>query len=154
MSVQLPNLFTPLKIKNVTIRNRTLITGHGTLMAAGGTPTDQLITYYVERAKGGVGLIVSEFATVHPAYTSVLKACDENLIPAYQAMTKAVHEHGAKIIQQVGHIGRQRLPGQRITWAASPMPYQFYDLIGLTPKEIEIEEIKEEEKEALKEAKA
>ncbi|MBE0599479.1 MAG: FAD-dependent oxidoreductase, partial [Desulfuromonadales bacterium] len=77
------------------------------------------------------------------AYTSVLKACDEKLIPAYQAMTRAVKEHGTAIIQQVGHIGRQRLPGQRLTWAASPMPYQFYDLIGLTPKEIEIHEIKE-----------
>ncbi|MBE0556074.1 MAG: hypothetical protein IH628_02480, partial [Proteobacteria bacterium] len=52
MAGPLGNLFTPLKIKNVTVRNRSLITGHGTLMAAGGTPTETLTNYYVERAKG------------------------------------------------------------------------------------------------------
>lgn len=143
MSDQFQYLFTPLKIKDVTFRNRIMITGHGTGMGGRGKPSSRLINYYVERAKGGVGAIVSEFATVHPGYTSVLNAHDERFIPDFQRMTKAVKEQGAVIIQQIGHIGRQRLAGQRLTWAASPMPYQFYDLIGLTPKEIEIKEIKE-----------
>ncbi|WP_319409385.1 FAD-dependent oxidoreductase [uncultured Desulfosarcina sp.] len=143
MSEMFEYLFTPLKIKDVTFRNRVMITGHGTLMGARGIPSQQLIDYYVERAKGGVGLLVSEFATVNPTYTSVLNAFHEDYITECSKMNKAVHEHGTKIIQQIGHIGRQRLPGQRLTWAASPMPYQFYDLIGLTPKEIEVEEIHE-----------
>ncbi|MBI5896890.1 MAG: hypothetical protein HZB24_13115, partial [Desulfobacterales bacterium] len=143
MSEMFEYLFTPLKIKNVTFRNRVMITGHGTLMGANGVPSQQLIDYYVERAKGGVGLLVAEFATVNPTYTSVLNAFHEDYIPMCRKMTTAVQEHGTKIIQQIGHIGRQRLPGQRLTWAASPMPFQFYDLIGLTPKKIEIEEIHE-----------
>ncbi|MBE0599478.1 MAG: FAD-dependent oxidoreductase [Desulfuromonadales bacterium] len=143
MAGQFDYLFTPLKIKNVTIRNRVLMTAHGTLMGACGYPTEQLINYYVEKAKGGCGLLISEFASIHPGYTNVLRFDDEKLIPAYKAMTAAVHEHGAAIIQQVGHIGRQRLPGQRLTWAPSAMPLPFFDLIGLTPKEIEIEEIQQ-----------
>lgn len=143
MSELFDYLFMPLKIKDVTLRNRVMITGHGTLMGAHGVPSQQLIDYYVERAKGGVGLLVAEFATVNPTYTSVLNAFHEDYIPECRKMNKAVQEHGTKIFQQIGHIGRQRLPGQRMTWAASPMPYQFYDLIGLTPKEIEVEEIQE-----------
>jgi 2,4-dienoyl-CoA reductase-like NADH-dependent reductase (Old Yellow Enzyme family) len=143
MTTQFQNLFTPLKIKDVTIRNRILITGHGTLMSRGGRPTEQLINYYVERARGGVGMLVSEFATVHPAYVGVLSACDERLIPDFKIMTKAVRDNGAAIVQQIGHIGRQRLAGQRITWAPSAMPFQFYDMIGLTPKVIEKKEIDE-----------
>ncbi len=143
MAGQFEYLFTPLKIKNVTIRNRIVMTAHGTLMGACGYPTDQLINYYVEKAKGGCGMLVSEFATVHPGYTSVLNIHERSFMPHFQRMTKAVKEHGATIMQQIGHIGRQRLPGQRLTWAASAMPHPFYDLVGLTPKEIEIEEIKE-----------
>ena len=143
MAEQFQHLFTPLKIKNVTFKNRIMITGHGTLMGATGVPSERLIDYYVERAKGGVGLLVAEFATVHPGYTSVLCGCNESLIPEFQKMTKAVKSHGTAIIEQIGHIGRQRLPGQRLTWAPSAMPCPFFDLIGLTPKTIEIEEIKE-----------
>jgi 2,4-dienoyl-CoA reductase-like NADH-dependent reductase (Old Yellow Enzyme family) len=143
MSEQFKYLFSPIKIKNVTIKNRVLMTSHGTLMGAAGYPTERLIDYYVEKAKGGCGLLTSEFATVHPGYTSVLNGTDRSLMPHYQKMTQAVHEHGAAIIQQLGCIGRQRLPGQRLTWAASPMPMMFFDLVGLTPKEIEIEEIQD-----------
>ncbi len=141
MSDQFQHLFTPLKIKNANIRNRILITGHGTGMTRGGRPTAPLINYYVERAKGGVGMLVSEFASVDPAYRGLLGLSDERFIPAYREMTQAVKAHGVTFVQQIGHIGRQRLAGQRITWAPSAMPYQFYDVIGLTPKEIEIEEI-------------
>ena len=66
MSEMFEYLFMPLKIKDVTLRNRVMITGHGTLMGAKGFPSQQLIDYYVERAKGGVGLLVAEFATVNP----------------------------------------------------------------------------------------
>jgi 2,4-dienoyl-CoA reductase-like NADH-dependent reductase (Old Yellow Enzyme family)/thioredoxin reductase len=143
MSGQFEYLFSPLKIKNVTIRNRILMTAHGTLMGAAGFPSEKLIDYYVEKAKGGCGLLTSEFATVHPGYGSVLNGCDRSLMPHYVKMVDAVHAHGAAIVQQLGCIGRQRLPGQRLTWAASPMPMMFFDLVGLTPKEMEIEEIKD-----------
>ncbi len=143
MADQFQHLFTPLKIKNATFRNRILITGHGTLMGASGIPSQQLIDYYVERAKGGVGGLVSEFASIHPGYTNVLNFHSSKTIPDFRKMTKAVKEHGTTIIQQIGHIGRQRLPGQRLTWAPSPMPLRFFDLNGLTPKEIEIEEIQD-----------
>jgi 2,4-dienoyl-CoA reductase-like NADH-dependent reductase (Old Yellow Enzyme family) len=88
-------------------------------------------------------MIAVELASVHPSSRCPLIAYDERTIPQYKALTDAVHEHGARIVLQIGHTGRQRLAGSRLTWAASPIPYQFFDIIGLTPKEMEIEEIHE-----------
>ena len=136
-------LFTPIQIRNVTVRNRIVSTGHGTMLGAYGAPSQRLIDYHVERAKGGCGMIVVELASVHPSSRCPLIAYDEKAIPQYRALTDAVHEHGAKIVLQVGHTGRQRLAGSRLTWAASPIPHQFFDIIGLPPKEIELEEIHE-----------
>lgn len=140
---QFQYLFTPIKIRDVTIRNRIVSTGHGTMLGDRGVPSQRLIDYHVERSKGGCGMIVVELASVHPTCRAPLIGWDERLIPKYKALTDAVHEHGAKIVLQIGHIGRQRFFGQRLTWAASPMPYLFFDTIGLTPKEMEIEDIKE-----------
>ncbi|MBT3310498.1 MAG: FAD-dependent oxidoreductase [Desulfobacteraceae bacterium] len=143
MSDQFQNLFTPIRIKNVDIRNRIVSTGHGTGLGENKIPGQPIIDYHVERAKGGCGLIVVEIAGVHKSTAAPLIGWDERLIPEYKKLTDAVHEHGAKISLQVGHIGRQRFFGRRLNWAPSPMPYQFYDTIGLTPKEVEIEDIKE-----------
>jgi len=142
-TARFPFLFTPIKIKGVTIRNRIVSTGHATLLGSGGMPSERLIRYHAERAKGGAGFIVVEIAGVHHTASSDLKAWDEKTIPAYRALTDAVHEHGAKIALQLGHMGRQGAPQKRLTWAPSPMPYVFFDTIGMTPKEMEPEDIQE-----------
>ena len=61
-----PNLFSPLTIGGVTIRNRIMSSGHDTVMARDGLITDQLIAYQEARAKGGAGLIIIQVAGVHP----------------------------------------------------------------------------------------
>ncbi len=143
MSQQFEHLFTPLKIKNVTFRNRILATGHGTFMHGGQPDEDGIVRYLAERSKGGCGLIVVECASIVPGYSGLFNVYDENLIPAYRKLTNAVHEHGAKIIQQVGHVGRQALPGQRMSWAPSGIPCRIDDWLPITPKEMEIEDIKD-----------
>ena len=59
------NIFTPLTIKNMTMRNRIMMTPMGTNY---GEQTGEMsflhIDYYTERAKGGVGLIMVENASV------------------------------------------------------------------------------------------
>ena len=46
-------LFTPLRIKSITIRNRLLSTGHVPGYARNGYPMEQYRLYHVEKAKGG-----------------------------------------------------------------------------------------------------
>jgi len=141
MAGQFEHIFTPLKIKNVTIRNRISLTGHGTFFH-GGEPIERLRNYFAERAKGGIGLVVAECGTVHPAYPALLKIYDEKLIPGFRAMTQAVQDHGAKIFQQLGHVGWMPVGG-RLTYAASAVPFRFLEATPPTPKEMEIEDIQE-----------
>ena len=59
-AASLPNLLAPLTIGPVELRNRLVMTGHVTGMAKDHFPGDQLREYYLERARGGVAMIVSD----------------------------------------------------------------------------------------------
>ena len=51
-----PNLFKPLTLNKLTLRNRIVSTAHAEVYAEpGGLPGDRYIRYYEEKAKGGVG---------------------------------------------------------------------------------------------------
>ncbi len=62
-----PKLFSPLKIRATTIRNRIVSTGHMTMMARDGVPSEQMVAYHEARAVGGVGLIITESARIDPS---------------------------------------------------------------------------------------
>ena len=59
MAGQFPHLFSSIKIRNMTVRNRIVNTAHGTNFASDRLVTDQHIYYHVERAKGGVRMRIS-----------------------------------------------------------------------------------------------
>lgn len=105
-------LLSPKKIGGLEIKNRTVMTAMGCSLAnLDGTPSDEIIAYYVERAKGEVGLIINEVTRIddETGITEIRQLCltkDEN-IPAFQKFTGAVHEAGAKIFCQLHHPGRQ-----------------------------------------------
>ena len=65
------SLFEPITVGNIEIRNRVVMTGHGTGMAKDYLPTDQHVAYYRERAMGGVGLIGMAFPQIHPTSQDV-----------------------------------------------------------------------------------
>ncbi|MBK6873282.1 MAG: FAD-dependent oxidoreductase [Kineosporiaceae bacterium] len=108
--MSLPRLFSPLVIGPVTARNRIVSSGHDTVMGVDGLPGEQYLAYQEARARGGVGMIVVQVAGVHASarYTShVLMADDDACIPAFTALAERVHEHGALIVQQLFHDGRE-----------------------------------------------
>ena len=54
-------LFTPIKIGDLKLKNRLIMPSMGTVLAdVNGAVTDMMIAYYAERARGGVGLIIVE----------------------------------------------------------------------------------------------
>ena len=115
------------KIGNVTIRNRVVMTPMDVSLANfDGTPSDELIAFYVARAKGGVGLIINGITRVDDetgvASLRQLSLTSDDKIPAYKKMTDAVHEHGAKMFCQLHHPGRETmcaLNGDRLVVSAS-----------------------------------
>jgi 2,4-dienoyl-CoA reductase-like NADH-dependent reductase (Old Yellow Enzyme family) len=105
-----PRLFTPLALRGATLRNRIISTGHDTTLPTDGTVNAALIEYHRARAKGGVGLIISQVAGVHETarYTShLLMATTDACIEGYRALAQAVHAEGAVIFSQLFHPGRE-----------------------------------------------
>jgi len=109
-----------------------------------GFVTDAMISYLVERAKGGVGLIQVENAAIDPYGRTVFNhfIYDDKFIPGLRKLVNAVHAHGAKISQQLSHAGRRARP--EITGvqpvSASPIPHPGVDVV---PRELTIDEIHE-----------
>ena len=62
------HLFRPLKVGKTEIKNRIFMPPISTNLANKGYVTEELIQHYATRAKGGVGLIVTEVVTVEPTY--------------------------------------------------------------------------------------
>lgn len=138
-------LFTPLRIGGITIRNRIVSSAHMTGYGENNLPSDRLLYYHRDRAKGGVGLIITEVMSVHftsPSYRHTIKCDNDAIIPWFNKIAEAVHEHGAKIFGQLSHFGR--IVGHEEfevpIMAPSPIrPERFH----IVPREMEIEDIKE-----------
>jgi len=109
MTIAFPNLFSPITLRDTTVKNRLTFGAHTANMAANGLPGERHLGYYRERAIGGVGMIVVEPVPVHR--TTVLTrgnflAEDDSIIPPLRKITDACHEHGAVMIQQLYHVGQ------------------------------------------------
>ena len=104
------NIFTPLTIKNMTMRNRIMMTPMGTNY---GEQTGEMsflhIDYYTERAKGGVGLIMVENASVDSPLgsngTTQIRIDHDNYMPRFFKLCETLHAHGACVGIQLNHAG-------------------------------------------------
>lgn len=147
-TVEFKYLFSPLKIGNIEVRNRIAMTAHCKQYAVQHQISEKHAYYYAERAKGGIGLIITEMQGVHPTSTggryNVCLGCDPSVIPKYRLVADMVHEHGAKIIGQLWHCGIHTDGGAHDdflpVWGPSAIPSVAY---GEIPKEMEIEDIRE-----------
>ncbi|HID11891.1 MAG TPA: FAD-dependent oxidoreductase [Candidatus Latescibacteria bacterium] len=103
-------LFSPFRIRALSLRNRIVMAPMGTWYAdEEGFVTDRLVAYYRERARGGVGLVIVEHTAVALEGRSsrrMLCAYDDRYIPGLARLAEAVHGEGAKIALQLNHVGR------------------------------------------------
>ena len=145
MSNQFHYLFEPIQVGSVTLKNRIVSTAHSTRFAEDGVVGERFCAYHEARAKGGVGLIITEAQPVHPSSVprlGMIHNWDDRVIPGFRNLAKAIHRHGAKIFGQISHHGRQMSSGltQRSILAPSAIPCPLKREV---PKEMEIEEIEE-----------
>ncbi len=108
MSEKYPTLFTPVKLRHKTLRNRIVFGAHTVNMGEDGLPADRHFGYYRERARGGAGMIVVEPSPAHR--TGVLtrgnfRHEDDSVIPAFRRITDECHNEGAAIVHQIYHVG-------------------------------------------------
>jgi len=102
-------LFEHSTINGMKLANRFVRSATWEGMAADdGACTSKLIDLMAELAKGGVGLIISSHAYVCPegqAGPWQLGVYSDTLIPGLEALAKAVHDNGGKIVMQLAHAG-------------------------------------------------
>lgn len=105
-------LLSPMKIGTMTVKNRTVMTAAEVSMGqTNGKPTEVLMDYYEERAKGGVGLIVPGVTRVNDtrgtfSFTQLAMSHDYHIEPMREFANR-IHRHGAKLAIQLHHPGRQ-----------------------------------------------
>ncbi len=108
-----PHLFSPIQIGKTAVKNRVFMPPLSTNLADHGYVTDALVAHYAARAKGGVGLIVTEVTTVEPTYIYLpgdMSISDDSYIPGWKKLTDAVHAYGTKILPQLFHPAYMAFP--------------------------------------------
>jgi anthraniloyl-CoA monooxygenase len=102
-------MFAPFRLRDMTLRNRIVVSPMAQYKAVDGCPTDWHLVHYAERAKGGAGLVCVEMTCVSP-HGRITPGCTGMYVPEHEAAWKRivdfVHaETHAKICCQVGHSG-------------------------------------------------
>ena len=119
-----PHLFAPGEIGGLAIRNRIVQPPMGTGLVENGQVTGRDVVFQEERARAGVGLIVTGAAVVHPTsrfpVRIIVEAWDEDGIDALRARVEAVQRHGARIFGQLVHLGRESPGGLTDTVPMAP----------------------------------
>lgn len=104
------NLFTPIKIKNIKIKNRIVLPPmvRFSILSNDGYVNDELVNYYEELAEVGNGLIIVEATCVAPdgkLRDNQLEIWDDKFIPGLQRVANICRKHGVPSILQIHHVG-------------------------------------------------
>jgi 2,4-dienoyl-CoA reductase-like NADH-dependent reductase (Old Yellow Enzyme family) len=108
----MPNLFDPLKLGELTLRNRIIMAPLTRCRASEGrVPNALMAEYYAQRADAG--LIISEATAVTPmgvGYPDTPGLWSQEQVEGWKLVTKAVHDEGGLIFAQLWHVGRISAP--------------------------------------------
>lgn len=141
-----PAIFTPLKVKRMTLKNRVMMAPMGSNLAnMDGTFSNDLLNYYKQRAKGGTGLITLENVCIdYPMGsngTTQLRMDNDQYIPGLWKFNELMHSYGACTSVQINHAGasayKLRLNGQQPI-SASDIPSKAG---GFVPRPVNKDEI-------------
>jgi 2,4-dienoyl-CoA reductase-like NADH-dependent reductase (Old Yellow Enzyme family)/thioredoxin reductase len=151
VTANLSHLFSPIKIGPIEVRNRIvmppMVTGFAGLDWG---VTDRLVAYHVERARGGVGMIIVESNSVDPVGvgpSAHLGIFQDTVIAELNNLAETVKAYGVKIGLQLGHTGRQAAwVGEGVSPVApSPLMCRYVgrNPKAKTPRQLGVEEIED-----------
>ena len=137
-----PHLLAPLDLGFTTLKNRALMGSMHTGLEEQPQGFEKMAAFYAERARGGVGLIVtggigpSRDAAVFPHAALMVSDTDVN---NHRIITDAVHTEGGKICMQILHAGRYAYNPEQMAPSAVKSPINPFTPHPLTEDEIERE---------------
>ena len=135
-----PNLLSPLDLGFTTLRNRVVMGSMHTGLEDRAGHTDRLAEYFAERARGGVGLIIT--GGYAPNRTGWLLPFASELVSSTQArrhrrITTAVHDAGGKILLQILHAGRYAYHPLSVSASSIKAPINPFRPRALTGRGVE-----------------
>lgn len=144
-------LFEPIKINKVEIKNRIAMAPMGIfgLTTLLGAFSKRAIDYYVERARGGTGLIITTLVKIENEIEkrpmpsqACLSINPTHFIQSASELTEAVHAYGARIFMQLtGGFGRVAVPSNLLSHPVSSSETPNYWDPDIICREMTVEEI-------------
>ena len=102
MSEHFPHLFSPHKLRHLTLKNRINFGTHSANMAVEGRLGERGLNYYLERARGGAAMICVEPLPAHPVAVNTrgqFNLDDQDATRCFRRLTDAVHAFDTVIMQ-------------------------------------------------------
>ncbi|WP_298190439.1 NADPH-dependent 2,4-dienoyl-CoA reductase [uncultured Pseudomonas sp.] len=142
MTAHYPHLLAPLDLGFTTLKNRTLMGSMHTGLEEKPNGFERMAAYFAERARGGVGLMVT--GGIGPnveggVYSGAAKLTTVEEAEKHKIVTKAVHEAGGKICMQILHAGRYAYSPKSVAPSAIQAPINPFK-----PKELDEEGIEKQ----------
>ena len=104
-------LWEPLDVGTTRLKNRIMTSAHSLAYGENHVLGDRHIAYYRERAKGGLGLLVSEQHAAHElslgSFYNCITAWEERCIPQMERLAEAVHAHECALFVELATMGVQ-----------------------------------------------
>ena len=142
MTAHYPNLLAPLDLGFTTLKNRTLMGSMHTGLEEKPGGFERMAAYFAERARGGVGLMVT--GGIGPndeggVYSGAAKLTTVEEAEKHKIVTKAVHEADGKICMQILHAGRYAYSPKSVAPSAIQAPINPFK-----PRELDEEGIEKQ----------
>jgi len=142
MTARYPHLLAPLDLGFTTLKNRTLMGSMHTGLEEKPGGFERMAAYFAERARGGVGLMVT--GGIGPneeggVYSGAAKLSTVEEAEKHKIVTRAVHEAGGKICMQILHAGRYAYSPKSVAPSAIQAPINPFK-----PRELDEEGIEKQ----------
>jgi 2,4-dienoyl-CoA reductase-like NADH-dependent reductase (Old Yellow Enzyme family)/thioredoxin reductase len=149
---QFETLLSPVTIKGVSIRNRIVMPSiQSNFAQSDGSVSQRFKDFYVERGKGGAGLIIVSGAYIDRTAkkrAGGLLIDDDCFIPKLKEFAEALRATGARVLQQLNHNGRLVISSEELTTAVttgcvgpSAVPHLLTGTLPRVLRKSEIQEI-------------
>jgi 2,4-dienoyl-CoA reductase-like NADH-dependent reductase (Old Yellow Enzyme family)/NADPH-dependent 2,4-dienoyl-CoA reductase/sulfur reductase-like enzyme len=146
-----PHLFSPFRLGNLTLKNRLVMSPMAVNYSTEkGEVEQRQIEYYAERARGGVGLIISESNYISPDGRTERRRLGlylDEMVPQHRRLVDAIHRENTPILAQLLHAGRNARPGiigqYPVGPSAVPLLTKGQLYVGVIPRVLTVTEIEQ-----------
>lgn len=135
-------LFTPLKVKNLTLKNRLILPPMATAKAMeDGSMSQEILDYYQEKTESGyLAMVIVEHSFISEigrANKRQLSVSDDRMVEGLRKLSDTLHSNGTLAVMQINHAGVYARPTDPSMLPFSPYQVEEKDARILTKEDIE-----------------